>query len=272
VTGAYGESPPRPVPQVESNVALRAPAWSSLSTIITGVLEIKVKGGPVASRISGYVSGHGNRGGLGVGLSHAGGVRKAADKPLLWAAQILVLAVVYYLTAEFGLSLEVAFGNATPVWAPTGISLAALLIFGPHLWPGIAIGAFAANAATGIPLATAAIIAAGNTLEAIIGRYLLRRADFDIRLERGRDVIALVVLGAVVSTTASATIGAASLFVSGEITASQIDFTWQLWWLGDAMGNLLVAPALLAWLSRPHRPAPGTRLEGVALALAALGV
>lgn len=231
-----------------------------------------MKGGPLARRVSGYVRGHGNRGGPSLGLPHASGARKAADNPLLWAAQILGLAVVYYLTAEFGLSLEVAFGNATPVWAPTGISLAALLIFGPHLWPGIAIGAFAANAATGIPLATSAVIAAGNTLEAIIGRYLLRRADFDIRLERGRDVIALVVLGAVVSTMVSATIGAASLFVSGEITAAQIDFTWQLWWLGDAMGNLLVAPAVLVWLSRPHRPAPGTRLEGVALALAALGV
>jgi len=199
-------------------------------------------------------------------------VRKTVGDRSLWTARILVLAVAYYLTAEFGLSLPVAFGNATPVWAPTGISLAALLVFGPRLWPGVAIGAFAANATTGIPIATAALIAVGNTLEAVIGVYLLRRSGFDIRLERGRDVIALMVLGAVVSTAVSASVGAIALVASGEITAGQVGFSWRLWWLGDAMGALLIAPALLAWFSRPRRPAPGTSVEAAALGLVAVAV
>ena len=226
-----------------------------------------MKGAPVSPRISPHVKGNGAP---GMGLQ--ADVRKTVGERPLWAARILVLAAAYYLTAEFGLSLPVAFGNATPVWAPTGISLAALLVFGPRVWPGIAIGAFAANATTEIPIATAAVIAAGNTLEALIGVYLLRRAGFDNRLEQGRDVIALVVLGAVVSTAASASVGAIALYVSGEITAGQVGFSWRLWWLGDAMGALLMTPALLAWLSRPRRPAPGTPIEAAALGLVAVAV
>ena len=230
-----------------------------------------MKGAPGVPRISSYVRGLASRAGDGA-AARANGIRKATESRLTIAAHILGLATIYYLTAELGLSLPVAFGNATPVWAPTGISLAAMLVFGTRIWPGIAIGALAANAATEIPLATAAVLAAGNTLEAMIGVYLLRRADFDIRLERVRDVIALVLLAAVVSTAVSATVGVVALFASGQINAAEIGLSWRLWWLGDAMGDILVAPALLVWLSRPRRPAPGTRIEGAALFLATAGI
>src|SRR5207302_9103496 len=89
------------------------------------------------------------------------------------AAGVSALATVYLTTAKLGLSLTVAHGNATPVWAPTGIAVAGLLVFGRRIWPGILIGAFLANATTPIPLWAAASIAVGNTLEAVVATRLL---------------------------------------------------------------------------------------------------
>ena len=195
-----------------------------------------------------------------------GGVLSSAQ----WVG-IAFLGALYYGTAKLGISLEVAQGVVTPVWAPTGISLAALLLFGYRLWPGVAIGAVAANAASDVSLATALLIATGNVLEALSGAYLLRRvARFDTALQRVRDVLAFVTLGAFVSTTVSATIGTTSLWLTGEIGSYAFSSKWVLWWFGDAVGDLLVAPLLLVWAWRPCNKADvRTTLEAVVL-LAAL--
>jgi integral membrane sensor domain MASE1 len=111
----------------------------------------------------------------------------------------------------------------------------------------------------------------GNTLEALAGAYLLRVADFRPSLERVRDVIALAVLGGIVSTTIAATIGTTSLLASNEITSEEFGSVWRTWWLGDMGGNLVVAPAILVAVTHwPYLRAPGRPLEAVALALAAL--
>jgi integral membrane sensor domain MASE1 len=123
---------------------------------------------------------------------------------LLLAAAV---AGVYIAAAKLGLDLSVARGVITPVWAPTGISLAALVLVGPRLWPAVAIGALVANATSGTSLLLAAAISVGNTLEAAAGASLLRRVGFRPALDRVRDVLALVLLGAAASTTISATNG-----------------------------------------------------------------
>ena len=84
----------------------------------------------------------------------------------------------------------------------------------------------------------------GNTLEAVVGALLLRRVAFNPRLERVRDVLALVVLAAAGSTTIAATNGVTTLWVSGNLSGSY-GAGWFLWWTGDAMGDLIVAPLLL---------------------------
>lgn len=169
------------------------------------------------------------------------------------------IAGLYVGAAKIGLTLSVAYSNVTPVWAPTGISLAALLLFGYRFWPGVAIGAFVANVTTEIPVWVAGAICVGNTLEALVGTFLLRGVGFHNQLDRVRDVLALVLLGAVISTCISATIGTTSLLLGDEIPASRFDFAWRLWWLGDAMGALLIAPLLLTWGSRPLRRHARTR-------------
>ncbi len=161
------------------------------------------------------------------------------------------LAAVYFVTAKLGLELAIDPGNATALWAPTGISLAALLLFGMRLWPGVTLGAFLANATTDVSLATTAAIAVGNTLEAVIGAYLLNRVGFRTTLERVHDVIAFVTIAGIVSTMVSATVGVTSLWLSGAIRFVDYDNQWTVWWIGDVMGNLFVATFLLVWWSKP---------------------
>jgi signal transduction histidine kinase len=119
-----------------------------------------------------------------------------------------------------------------------------------RLWPAVALGALVANVTSGASLPVAAFIAVGNTLEAVVGALLLRRVAFNPRLERVRDVLALVVLAAAGSTTIAATNGVTTLWVSGNLSGSY-GAGWFLWWTGDAMGDLIVAPLLLLWLSTP---------------------
>src|SRR6185295_16865131 len=95
------------------------------------------------------------------------GIRRSLD--------YAVVFVAYAATARIGLSFDALAGIATTVWPPTGIALAALVLRGPQLWPAVSLAAFVVNVMTGIPVWGAAIIAAGNTLEAVVGAGLLRR-------------------------------------------------------------------------------------------------
>src|SRR5262245_6364623 len=96
-----------------------------------------------------------------------------------YPAQWALLALVYLAAAKLGLSMAFVAEQVTAVWPPTGIALAALVLGGYRLWPGITLGAFLANAIAGAPLGAAAGIALGNTLEALVGAWLLRRVRFD---------------------------------------------------------------------------------------------
>jgi len=198
------------------------------------------------------------------------GVEAGSASTVFFALLIALLAVVYFASAKLGLSLAPLHKNVSLVWPPTGIALAAVLLLGYRAWPGIALGAFLINASTGVGLAVAAGIAVGNTLEALAGVYLLRRLTvFRESLERLQDVLGFVVLGAVVSTMVSATVGVASLCLGGAAPWSFYGDLWWQWWLGDAMGALLVAPVLLTWASR-HQVTWSLRRVGEAGALLAL--
>jgi diguanylate cyclase (GGDEF)-like protein/PAS domain S-box-containing protein len=168
-------------------------------------------------------------------------------------AAVGLLAAIYVAAATLGLSLAALHRNVSLVWPPTGIALAALLFFGYRLWPGVALGAFLANAITDVSLATAGGIAAGNTLEVLVGVSLLRRIpNFRNSLERLQDVLGLVVLSAGLSTMVGATVGVTSLCVGGSAPWALYGSLWWQWWLGDAMGALVVAPVLLTWSTPPR--------------------
>jgi two-component system cell cycle sensor histidine kinase/response regulator CckA len=166
-------------------------------------------------------------------------------------AAVALLALVYFSSAKLGLLAAVAHGVVSSAWPPTGVALAALLLGGVRYWPGIAIGAFLLNATAGVSVAGAAGIAVGNTLEAVIGALLLQRmARFLPSLERLQDVFALGVAAAL-STAVGATIGLGSLWLSGAIGLNSLGPLWFVWWSGDAIGALVVAPAILTWSTTP---------------------
>ena len=148
--------------------------------------------------------------------------------------QVVALAAIYVVAARAGLKLGAVSGFATLVWPPSGMALAALLIVGMRVWPGIFAGAAIANVLTGAPLLVAGGIATGNTLEAVVAAYMLQSIPgFHRSLDRVRDAVAVIVLGAGASTTLSATIGVASLRAGGIVTTAHAGETWRAWWLGD---------------------------------------
>jgi len=192
-----------------------------------------------------------------------------ATNRLQYALAIAALATVYVVAARAGLMLDAVAGFATLVWPPSGLALAALLILGTGLWPGVFIGAFLANLITGAPVPVALGMGAGNTLEAVLAVYALRQIpDFHVSLERLSDVVGLIILAAGLSTMVSATIGVASLYFGGIVSPAQLTETWRTWWQGDLIGDLLVAPVLLVWSSGPPTLRDRKRrLEALALGI-----
>ncbi|MFJ8863274.1 MASE1 domain-containing protein [Streptomyces sp. NPDC102451] len=187
---------------------------------------------------------------------------------------ILAVAALYYATARLGLLQQLVRGQVTPLWPPTGIAVAALLLLGARVWPGIAVGALAVNISIGPTVASVLAIVAGNTLAPICSYLLLRRAGFHNGLDRLQDALALVFLGALGPMLISATIGSSTLVLSGALQAGGFWPTWSVWWTGDAMGVLVVTPFLLVvrWARWP--PAVGLLVwaEAAALATCAVGV
>jgi PAS domain S-box-containing protein len=183
------------------------------------------------------------------------------------------VAGAYFGVAKLCLLLAFANSSVTAVWSPSGLALAAVVVWGSRVWPGIWLGAFLADLTTqGSALAVLGI-ATGNTLEPLLGAFLLSRVGFRRNLERIRDVVALVLLAGALSTIVSATIGVASLDADGLVRRGMFLSTWRTWWLGDIVGDVLMASALLVLTASPR--APKRRLwqaEAAALAAALVAV
>lgn len=202
----------------------------------------------------------------------------AADAParpgLDWRRRLLaclLLAVAYGVAARLGLAYSSLAPNVTLIWPPTGISLFAILRWGPGLWPGIVLGDLIANAGTGAHFWAILGIAAGNVLQTLACRWALRRAGFQMGLKRVRDVVALMLLGTLAAAL-SATIGPAALVLAGSFAWAAYPSVWLQWLMGDTTGVIVVTPLLLAWWSRATpRLRQAALVEGLLL-LAALAV
>lgn len=186
------------------------------------------------------------------------------------ALEICAVAALYYGSAELGLLQQLVRGQVTPLWPPSGIALASLLLLGPRVWPGIALGAFLANITLGPSLPAVFAITAGNTLAPVCSYVLLRRAGFRNDLNRLRDALALIFLGAFTGMLVSATIGSGTLVLTGVLDAGDFAPAWSVWWTGDAMGVLAVTPLLLVLRSArwPRGVPPARWVEGVLLVAA----
>jgi PAS domain S-box-containing protein len=165
----------------------------------------------------------------------------------------LAVAVVYFAGAELGLSLASLHENVTPVWPPTGIAIASVLIFGPRVLPGVFLGALAANLPTSLPIPFAFGIATGNTLEALAAWFLLRRSKrWRNSFDSVGEVLTFVVFAAVLATLVSATIGSLSVCFGEPAQWKGFTSLWLTWWMGDGFGALIFSPLILSWSSSPR--------------------
>src|SRR4029453_13227029 len=167
--------------------------------------------------------------------------------PARYAAAIALLAAGDVGAGRLGRVITPVGGFAPPVWAPTGLSLAALVLFGQRLWPGVALGALLVNLWAGASAGVALGISAGNTLEAVLGAYALSRVPrFDPGLGRLKNAPALALLAALLSTAVSATVGVSTLFLAGVLPRAELLATWRVWWVGEDGGDFVAARFLMA--------------------------
>ena len=171
--------------------------------------------------------------------------------PRIWT--IVGLGAVYFVAAKLGLKLAFEHPSASSVWPGTGIALAAILLFGYGVWPGIFLGAFLANLTTAGSAATSLGIALGNSLEALIAARLLNKlAHGRHAFDRARDILKFALLAATLSTVVSATIGVTSLSLGKFIRSHDFGPYWFTWWLGDGIGAILLTPFLVLWSLNPR--------------------
>lgn len=164
--------------------------------------------------------------------------------------RIVILTVIYILSAQIGLLLAFEQVNTSPVWPPTGIALGFVLIFGIRIWPAIFLGALWINFFISPTFLLAVSIAVGNTLEAIIaGALILHFASAKPFSKTSETVVFILVL--FFATMVSASIGIGSLFVSDSISQENVFILWKTWWVGDLVGGLVVTPFILTWIKFP---------------------
>ena len=186
---------------------------------------------------------------------------------------MVLLAIVYLIAGKLGLLLAFVNPSATAVWAPTGIALAATLMFGYRVWPGVMVGAFLVNVTTTGSIVTSLGIAAGNTLEGLAGAYLVTRfAHGRYAFERPKDIFKFALLAGILSTMVAATVGVTSLALVGFANWTDYGSIWFTWWLGDAMGAFMVAPLLVLWFRNPRIQWQRSRALEVGLLLVCLVV
>src|SRR6266567_604678 len=171
-----------------------------------------------------------------------------------YAGGLVGIGVIYFALAKVGFALASIHPSATPIWAPTGFALGAVLLWGYRTWPAIFAAALIANATTAGSIATAIAIATGNSLEAVLGAYLINRWS------NGRDtfstpnsVARFALICVVIAAPISASIGLTSLATAGFTEWTNFANIWVTWWLGDAAGALVIAPVIVLWASSDYR-------------------
>ncbi len=173
----------------------------------------------------------------------------SAGRLRYWVVCVLI-AELYFVVGRLSLMLAFLHPSASPVWPPTGLALAALLLLGKHYWPAILAGAFFVNVTTEGGYLTSAVIAVGNTLEAVVGYVLVTRfAGGAKAFESVRGVVMFSLLAVLLSPVVSATFGVAALLMDGSVTRHVAGHVWLTWWLGDMVGSVTIAPLVVLWFT-----------------------
>ncbi|MEV1026033.1 MASE1 domain-containing protein [Streptomyces sp. NPDC050264] len=196
-------------------------------------------------------------------------VTRPVRLPLEPVLKALAVAACYYVAGRLGLLGRVVVEGVvvTPIWPPTGVAVAALLVYGVRVWPGIALGSLLVIASLTTPQIGTLLTVAGNTIGPLCAMWLLRRVGFRLDISRLRDGLALV-FGGLGAMLVSSTAGVGLQVLTGGLQTGEFWSVWLAWWVGDAMGVLLVTPVLLVLVGAAGRLRRAGWTEMVCLALA----
>ena len=175
-------------------------------------------------------------------------------RPLEYVVELTGIAIIYVGLAKLSLALASIHPSATPIWPPTGYALGTVLLLGYRVSPAIFLGALVANVTTAGSISTALAIAAGNTLESLIGAYFINRwSDGPSTFDTPAGVSRFALICLIPSTMTSATLGVGSLSLGGYADWSEFRSIWTTWWMGDVAGALVITPAIVLWGTTPLR-------------------
>jgi PAS domain S-box-containing protein len=194
------------------------------------------------------------------------------QKHVLYALKLIVLFAVHYGAGRLALQTDLVVFAETLTWLPAGLAMAAVLLWGPAVWPAVAASAYAITISDGGPVVSGVVSALSNAGGAVTGSFLLRKGGFRNSLERTRDVLLLAVLGGVVAPLVTATSGAALLKFFGRLPHISLAELWWLWWRGDSLAILLLTPVILVWGTTRPGWEKRRRWEALGVFLAMAGV
>lgn len=182
------------------------------------------------------------------------GPGQPADNEADAAVRVAGVFFVYLITARIGLGLHDVNTFATLIWPPSGIALAAFILYGSRVWPAIFCAAFLTYASLGAPLLIALGIGIGNTVGPALGAYLLAwyasYSPHHAALPRMAENIGIMASAAGIPML-TATAGTSILWLGDLIAEGTLVTTWVTWWLGDMLGILLLTPFIVTWFNRP---------------------
>jgi PAS domain S-box-containing protein len=191
-----------------------------------------------------------------------------------YVLELIAIAAGYFGLGVSGLVLPWINPTGTPLWPPTGLALALILLRGYRIWPAIFVGTFFSNAVVTGSIFEAGLVAVGTVLAALAGTWLVDRWS------QGRKTLATpfgIATFTLISLIPVALIVSAAA-IAGRILGNDVGFgnpvvTWATWWLADAAGTLIIAPAILLWAVGPlWVSSKWSPLETTAIVLAAAAI
>jgi len=197
----------------------------------------------------------------------------SAQSAATYLVELLLVAAIYVGVAESARLLPAMNPAATPCWPPTGFALALVLLRGYRIWPAVLAGALFPHLIAGRSVLEFGSVGIGTLLAALAGAWLISRWANDHQVfGTPRTVAKFAGICLVPTTMISSGIALAGFILAGEPGFPNPVVTWSTWWLADAAGTLLIAPAFLLW---EIMPLPGSSkwelLESIAVsALAGL--
>lgn len=171
------------------------------------------------------------------------------------------LSLAYAIAGKLALMLALPPGYATAIFPPAGIAVAALLLWGNRIWPGVFFGSLLLNlwvgaeqgALTVSGLQVAVSAAMGASLQALAGAWLVRRfVGFPTALTKDQDILRFMFVAGPLACLLNASFGATALYATGIIPQSAYYFSWFTWWVGDSIGVLITAPLMLIAFAKPR--------------------